>query len=89
MTLEAVAGKDASQIFNVYHPEEVYSYLDSYKVGDLICESSTSQDPLVKDFMSLNEVFKKEGLYKVSVYYYLKRGFVSLGLFVLAWFFML
>jgi hypothetical protein len=37
-----VGGKDASQIFEVYHPKEVYGYIENYKIGELICESKLS-----------------------------------------------
>lgn len=42
LTLEAVAGKDASEIFMVYHPKEVYSFLKNFQIGELKNPSKTS-----------------------------------------------
>eukprot|EP00297_Palpitomonas_bilix_P007746 CAMPEP_0113896998 /NCGR_PEP_ID=MMETSP0780_2-20120614/18384_1 /TAXON_ID=652834 /ORGANISM="Palpitomonas bilix" /LENGTH=484 /DNA_ID=CAMNT_0000888311 /DNA_START=47 /DNA_END=1501 /DNA_ORIENTATION=- /assembly_acc=CAM_ASM_000599 len=68
-TISNYAGKDATAVFNVFHPEEVAEKkLKNFYIGDV---TDAEVDNYTKEFLDLHQEVKKAGMYNTSVFYYI------------------
>lgn len=79
--ISSYAGQDASEPFQAFHPDQygVRKYLPTMYIGEVLQEQNNHDEKslhphhntaLLKDFRTLRDEVKKQGLYKVNAWFY-------------------
>jgi acyl-lipid Delta6-acetylenase / acyl-lipid (9-3)-desaturase len=79
-----VAGNDATDAFNNYHPAYVQKRLAAYCIGELEPCDRTIDSALLHDYRDLQAAFESEGLHEINHWYFAKLYLWCAALLVLA-----
>ena len=88
MPLLDVAGRDATDPFESYHPEEVWKRLPNFHVANLAPED-IKETALEKDHRALRKKFEEFGWYKTNYTFYYWMAVRLVAMFATAMYFIL